>query len=77
VFSTSPRSRAVCPGFDAIVLAHGAATSATSTAIQPADASAAVPRSFGRDGVQCAHRRESIAEMDAIIPGSAEYAERA
>jgi hypothetical protein len=71
-FDVAPLRRGQCPGFDAIVVAH------ETQHIPEVDCAANAPLSRPpfRPGVngtaaECTHRRESIAAMDAIIPGSA------
>lgn len=69
VFDVPPLKRGACPGFDAIVLTHerrhlGDVDCNPSGGLHrppfrnPAEANAS----------ECTHRRESIAEMDAVIP---------
>lgn len=72
VFDVAPLTRGQCPGFDAIVLAH------ETRHLPETDCSATAPlsRLGTRSGVdlttvECTHRRESIREIDAILPGSA------
>lgn len=72
VFDVSPLRRGQCPGFDAIVLAH------ETRHLPETECSATAPlsRLGPRPGVdlmtvECTHRRESIREIDAILPGSA------
>jgi len=72
VFDVAPLRRGQCPGFDAVVLAHERRHMPES--ICPANAPLSrlgPPPGVDRTAVECIHRRESIAEIDAIIPGAA------
>jgi hypothetical protein len=71
-FDVAPLTRGQCPGFDAIVLAHerGHLTDVD------CNASGGLHRPPFRDpsaanASECTHRRASITQMDAIIPGAA------
>ena len=72
VFDVAPLRRGQCPGFDAIVMAHERRHLPETDCPPNAPIQRLGPRA-GVDltAVECTHRRESIAEMDAIIPGSA------
>jgi hypothetical protein len=69
VFDVSPLHKGDCPKFDAIVLAH------ETRHLPESDCAANAPlsRLGPKPGVdltaqECTHRKESIAEMDAILP---------
>jgi hypothetical protein len=71
VFDVAPLRRGQCPGFDAIVLTHER-RHLTDVDCNP---SGGLHRPPFRDPSQattseCTHRRESIAEMNRIIPGA-------
>jgi hypothetical protein len=72
VFDVAPLKRGSCPGFDAIVLTH----ERRHLGDVDCNASAGLHRPPFRDPAQanaseCTHRRESIREMDAVIPVAA------
>jgi len=73
VFDNPPLRRGMCPGFDAIVMNHERRHLGEA---EPCPANATIRRLGPAPGVdllaiECLHRRESIAEIDAILPGSA------
>ncbi|PAP76023.1 hypothetical protein BSZ37_05985 [Rubrivirga marina] len=72
MFDVPPLTRGQCPGFDAIVLLH----ERRHLTDVDCDPSQGLHRPPFRDpsaatASECAHRQESIREMDRIIPGSA------
>ncbi len=72
VFDVSPLTRGQCPGFDAIVMNHERRHLPEADCAADAPLSRLGPRTgVNLTAVECTHRRESIAEIDAILPGSA------